>query len=129
MIFVIEKAMQSTLWLAKIEEAECLGKDSGMLSLGLVGAHDRATRIILDEDSIARHLYRAVGGFDDPAEIIGKRLLVVLDQMGNVAAFYTPTEFDCENDALAPPPPAVQAWRDRQGRTWSEVGPGPKFTP
>ena len=55
--------------------------------------------------------------------------LVVLDQLGNVGAFYTPTEFDCEDDVCAPPPPAVQAWRDKQGQVWSEVGVGPTFIP
>lgn len=97
--------------------------------LELLGAHGRATSIILDDDAAVRHLCRVVGMFTDPEEIVGKDVLVVLDQLGNVVAFYTPTEFDCEDDVCAPPPPAVQAWRDKQGQVWSEVGVGPTFIP
>lgn len=131
MIFTIERFTQSTLWLAKIEEAEELGKDGGMLRLKLVGPHGRTTAVLLDLDTFIQHLFRVVGMYSDTTELIGREVVVVFDQLGNPVAFYEPMDIDREPTNLhwQPPAPSADVQRSGNGQVWSQVGIGPQFHP
>lgn len=129
MIFTIEKSMKSTLWLAKIEKVEFLGDADVLWRITLTDKY-RRVRIVLDEDACDRHLCRATGPFNDPAEIVGKTLIVVFDRLGDPVACYKPDENDDYEGGLYPPrPQAFSAYRDKDGRVCSEIGAGPVFQP
>jgi len=128
MIFTIERAVDTITWLAKISRAVPIPQERDFLFLELVGNHGMATVVVLDEDARVRFLERGVGEFDDPAEIVGKDVVVVLDRLGDIVTFHSPLPLDYDRARYAPPPLGIdKACRTREGLVLCETGIGPKF--